>query len=118
MGAFAWFFKDAPGYHFLEKFSYPSAIGIVSLPFSVSSHLTSLGLSLMTTGLASPLLSSSRSLMTRTLGVRPGIDLRIWLNLSMPLDSMFRKMWKVHFFPRTERSTPTGHEANELDVRS
>ena len=58
-----------------------------------------------------PSLSSSRSLFERTLGVSPGVDLSISLNLSFFIMAMSLRIRIVHLRPRTPRLVAIGQFA-------
>ena len=100
------------GYHLPANEIKLMSMGIVSFPMFVSLHLTSFGLRWMITGWIMPFSCSSLSRRVSTLGVSPGRERRIWLNLSILRNAMSLRMSRVHFFPKTPRLVLIGQFLN------
>ena len=97
-------------YHFEPKAVYCNKIGRMSLPFSVKAHLTTtIGGFSFSMHFMNPSFSSSLRRIERTLGVKPGVESRIRLNLSTPRIPMSLSTRRVHFLPSTPKLVLIGH---------
>jgi hypothetical protein len=96
--------------HFEPKAVYCNKIGRISLPFSVKAHLTTtIGGFSFSMHFMNPSFSSSFKRIDKTLGVKPGVESRIRLNLSTPRIPMSLSTSSVHFFPNTPKLALIGH---------
>lgn len=105
--------------HFEPKTVNCNKIGRASLPFSVSVQRTIMG-DFFPSSMhwMNPSFSSSFKRIDRTLGVKRGMELRSWLNLSTPRIPMSLSISIVHFFPNTPKLVLMGHWANFTSGRS
>ena len=97
---------------------YCNKIGRISLPFSVNAHLTTIGDFSFSMHRMTPSFSSSLKRIDRTLGVKPGRESRILLNLSIPRIPMSLSTNRAHFFPNTPKLALIGHSAKFTPGRS
>ena len=95
--------KTNSEYHLDPKAVNKSKIGKMSSPFSVKLHNTITWSFLTSVHFMIPSLSNSFRRMDNTLGVSPGIDSNILLNLLIFRKPMSLIINMVHFLPKTPR---------------
>ena len=105
--------------HFEPKAVNCNKMGRASLPFSLRVQRTIMGVFFpFSRQWMNPSFSSSFKRIDNTLGVKPGIESRRRLNLSMPRSPMSLRTSIAHFFPNTPRLVLIGHCANLTPGRS
>src|ERR687898_22636 len=104
--------------HFEPNAVNCNKMGRASLPLSVSVQRTIMGDFSFSMHSMNPSFCSSFKRIDRTLGVKPGRESRILLNLSTPRIPMSLSTNNAHFFPNTPKLALIGHSAKFTPGRS
>lgn len=104
--------KTTSEYHLEPNATNCIKIGSVSLPFSVSLHLTVIGDLFSSADSMKPSFSNCFRRIDNTLGVRPAIDSKILLKRSILRKPISLSIRMVHFLPRIPKLVLIGHATN------